>query len=872
MRLDRWVPLLGLWLVARSAAAQPGSIQIVTATQVTTGDPLRRGDQARVDPDLGLLLFRPHLPFGTLELDLHLIRRRERAHLGRSLAALSGRTRGNVVWRIEAGDTNLAPTGVDYGFANLFAPPLALKGVALSLVGPTTSLQAAAGYVTALRNLFGTDPETLGQSVVAARVSHRLHRRVRLVGRASGVRTTDLGEFSYTVQAGRDAGAGVVVSALPQLEIVAEAGVNRYRRRGDPTSKDGPSALLGARWSFARGWLQVNAQHFSPGQFPALNMPFHDRRGAFAATEIDLTGALRLFGGLDATLTNLSPPDATLATGTTPPAEQVRTFGGVRLRAPGGSVLTLRAERGARLTRPVAWDAPFADEPPAGPSARVDSHADIAAAEWQGGVRRWRLVGRVERRSHIQVGGTNFATAEDDGSIQVFRPISLGSEIFGSAFLTRRRSADRNDQVFWQANVGGQVRLARSDLYARLELTAARTYDFGHNVVTTRRALGVGLTGRLSPRTTMALHVFVDRTPVPGLIQTNPWLTRALVRVSRTIPIGAGVRPVPLSAAPRRPGAVGAVTVVAYADWNGNGAPDPGDDPVPDVAIRLGAAVARTGADGRAAFINVPVGPALVALDPAGVPALFDIPADPARSVTIAPTAVAAVTFPLVPLGAITGRVLHDANGNGQADVDDRPVDEVVLLLDGGQRSELTRAGHFRFDAVRAGAHEVELLVDSLEPGTVVIGDVKRAISVLRHQPEPEVVFLLRLGQRAEIRRVFAPRAAEASPSPGRGAPRPAPAPRVSSARPEPASPQAGFTVQVSAMRNPQWVTPLVQRLAAKGYGVYVVAPAHPGDFYRVRVGRFATARAAEQLAVRLRAAEGLAAWVTRANGKPASR
>lgn len=875
MEWTRWGVVLGVWLAAHPARAQPGSIQIVSAAQITTGDPLRLGGQSLVEPDLGLLLYRPGLPFGTFELDFHVTRRHDRPHLGRGLAVLRGRSSRGLAWRLEAGDTYVAASGVEYGFLNLFAPPLAVSGVALSLETPTSSLHVAAGQVTALRNLFGTDPETLGQTIVAAGFSHRLHPRVRATARASGVRTTDLAEFGYAVAAGRDAGAGVVVSLRPQLEVVADVGLNRYRRRGAPVSRVGPSALVGTRWSFARGWLQVNAQHFSPGQFPALNMPFHDRRGAFASGELDLFAGLRLLGGVDAVRTNLSPRDAIQVAGTTPPAEQVRTFGGLRLRVGARSFVTLRAERGARLTRPVALDKDPDDRPLTDPlAARVDSHADVVTGEWHGTVGGWTLIGRAERRTHLQVGGATLAMTEDDGMIQALRPIASRSQLFGSALVTRRRSADRQAQLFWQANLGGQWRLPGSDLDARVEATAARTYDFERHATTTRRALSLGLSGRMTDQTAIALNFFLDRTPLVGLWARSPWMTRTLVRVTRTMSTGAASRPVRATTRPRRPGATGAVTAFAYADWNADGVLDPGEEPVAGVSVRLGAALARTGSDGRAAFVEVPAGPALLALDPAGVPATFDPPAEPAVSVAVAPASVAAAAFPLVPLGAIRGRLLHDANGNGQPDEGDRPLDEVVVLLDGGARSELVTKGRFRFDAVRAGSHHVELLVESLEPGTTPVGDTSRAVTITREEPEPEVVFLVRLAQRAEIRRVFPPQAARAPASPAPPAAS-TPTPRAASSAPPVASraPRAAvFTVQVSAMRNAHWVAPLVDLLRSKGYPVYVVSPVSPDDFHRVQVGHFDTRAEADAFAARLRAQEGLPAWVTRSDAVPARR
>ena len=99
--------------------------------------------------------------------------------------------------------------------------------------------------------------------------------------------------------------------------------------------------------------------------------------------------------------------------------------------------------------------------------------------------------------------------------------------------------------------------------------------------------------------------------------------------------------------------------------------------------------------------------------------------------------------------------MVHDVNGNGQADAGEPSVDGAVLTLDGGARSEVVRRGSFRFDAIRSGDHRVELLLDSLPEGSTIVDPSSTRVSIGRESVTPSTLFLVRIQQRPEVRRVF---------------------------------------------------------------------------------------------------------------------
>ena len=119
----------------------------------------------------------------------------------------------------------------------------------------------------------------------------------------------------------------------------------------------------------------------------------------------------------------------------------------------------------------------------------------------------------------------------------------------------------------------------------------------------------------------------------------------------------------------------------------------------------------------------------MVRLDLNALPVDFDPPAGTDVTVEISRGGSRRVAFGLLPLGGIRGRVIEDVNKNGQLDAGDRPIDSAVIVLDGGLRSEQARGGEFRFDAVRAGDHRIELLKESLPEGAAIVGESQRQAS-----------------------------------------------------------------------------------------------------------------------------------------------
>ena len=851
---------------AATAEAQQGSVQVSTDTQVVQGHPQRRLSERPFEPDFGVLWTQPGRRFSQFQLELRASRRGDELHLGRSWFALRDARAGGFAWTFEGGDLYTPPSFVDYRFTNLTAPAITFTGGAVTGKSQSVSLQIAGGRSTAWRNIFGTDPDSLGQTVGLARAAYQATPRVQLLARGSRVRTKDLREFPRTIDASDQAGGGVRFVVTPSVHLIGDAGYVRYRATGAAAAVHDYSYLAGAHVLIARGWVQVNASRYSPGDLPVLNASLHDRSGIFSAGEYDLFNRVRVFGGWERLETNIAPAGTALDR---PMAEAHRQFGGLRLRVAGRSLLSFRIEDGGRATRPPV---------PGSLAALFASTSDTGSrtAELQTGIGRVTAFARYSRRESVDSVFTAATYDQEDTTAQFFVNLSRETQLFGLAMFTNNRLATGGGGSYLQFSAGGQQQLFKPGLWLRVEGGTSQNREFATGVLVPRETVSVGLNGQLANHTTIGLNVYADRAPIGLPTESSAWLTRSTLRVVHSIPTGSIRVAGSTNTAARAGRGTGTIAGSVFADWNANGQPDPGESVLEGIPVLLGTISAvTTGRDGQFSFLNVPSGAQHVRLDLNALPVDFDAPAGTDVALEISRGETRRVAFGLLPLGAIRGQVFEDANRNGQLDAGEPPVDNAVVVLDGGQRSELARKGQFRFEAVRSGEHRVELLKESLPEGSSIVGTSDRPAAVTRETPNLDVVFLVTIEKRPEIRKVFPSRPGNPAPA-AAAASRPAAAPPANMARgrgvppapPPPGPPSGGvYTIQVAALGEASNARDLMRELKRVGFDAYLIEPgaAGPDSLYRVRVGRFETRGSAQRTVSELENRLGLKMWITRA-------
>lgn len=864
-----------LLVPAVPARAQQGSVQVSASAQALTGDPQRLAGQDRFEPDVGVSWLQPGTRFGIFQMEIRSTRRGDEAHLGRAYMAIRDVNYAGVAWSFEGGDTYFSPAIGDYRLSNLFTPAVTFTGGAVTGRTKQSSLQLVVGRAAAWRNIFGSDPETLDQDIALARVTHKPIDRLEVSARASRIRTRDLKEFSFSIDASDQAGGGARIWLTPELQLVGDASIVSFRRTGASTRERDLSYLAGANWLHKRGWLQVNASHFAPGEFPVLNYPLQDREGLFAAGDYDLLPRVRVSGGWEAFRLNVNPEASLASPRPAPRSTGQREFAGIRLMITSRSSITLRGEQGDRLSRPVRF------------GSYQDSDTGSWTAEWQTAVGRFNSFARYSRRENVDHVNATSSYTQHDSSAQLFMNVSRSAQLFGTVMLMRNEF-EGGGTTYWQAGGGAQMKALRRDLWFRGEGTVARNVDLLTQNFVPRESMSLGLNGQLTRRTSISFNVNLDRTPMP-FSTGSPWMTRSIVRLVRSLPTGSVYSANSGALTASTPGrGTGSVVGSVFADWNANGVLDAGENPLEGIPLRIvGGGATSSGHDGQFAFLNVPVGLRDVGLDAAAIPIDFDPPIVTSVQMEISRGDTRRVAFGLVPLGAIEGRVIRDTNKNSKADPGEEPVESAVIILDGGARSEQVRRGRYRFDAVRSGQHVVKLLLESLPEGAVITGDAETKTALTRDRLLADVSFVISVEKRPEIRKVFPPkggtaasRATGASPSRATATRPPAstPAPRAAAPTPAPrglsrppavrpastARAPALYAIQVAALTDVDNAREIVIRLSVSGLPAYLVEPGVGDSLYRVRVGPYRTIESAQETATKLESLLGFKLWVTR--------
>jgi cell division septation protein DedD len=856
-------------LLATPAVAQQGSLQVNASAQATTGETARLSTLGQVEPDLGVTWLQPGTRFGTVHLELHGTERGNEFHAGRVYGSLRDLKTGNYTWTVEAGDAYYSPAIGGYQFSNLTTPIVTLVGGSVSARSARTSVGMVAGQGTIWRNIFGSDPDTLDQTILGGRATHRATDRLDLNARVSRIRTEDLGEYSHSIAASDQAGGGVRYIVTPSIQVIGDASVVSYRRVGSETHARDGSGLVGLHWLHSRGWLQVNASRFSPGDSPTLVSTLPDRSGQFAAGELDLVKRIRLFGGWEAFRQNLDPSAALAAGYPIPRSDVTRQYGGVRAQVGGRSTVSFRLESGDRISKYI--------------SGRQDVESDTGAwsADWQGSFARMSGFARFAQRSDVTSASREGSYSQRDLSGQLFYRMSTSAQVFGQLTTTHTTDQTGGGNTYWQAGGGAQLQVVRQGLWLRTEGTMSRNADLLTQSFVPRESLSLGFNGYVTPRTSLGVDVYLDRA-TNASPSGSPWSTRSLLRLVQTLPTGTAYPPsgsglfrsVPIRA-------LATVKGVVYADWNGNGIQDAGEDPVAGVPLRIEAlAAAESSKNGEFLFKNVPDGLHDVGLDLGALPIDFDAPAIPHLQVALSGHDTRQLAFGLIPLGSIRGRVVRDLNGNGSADSSEPAIDDAVVVLDGGKRSERSKRGKYAFEAVQSGEHSVTLLAESLPDGAVIAGEPTQVATLERGRTAIDVPFAVSLEKRAEIRKVFPgsaastrPKASTVSPRDGKSVPGAGPAQTArlrseSVVTPGPSSAASAlgtFALQVAAFNDPIRARQMVVDLKEKGLSAYLVEPTAdaPNAPYRVRVGTYASRIDAERAAASVRQLVGGKVWVT---------
>lgn len=854
-------PLLWALLLAglpSAAAGQQGSVQVGAAAHVAQGDKIRLAGQDPLEPEITFSWLRPNTAGGTLQIDLRGITRDNLPHVGRAFVSLRDVKHRGVTYTFEAGDSFFSPSSGDYQFRNLFTPAVTFAGASVTATTPSTRIALMAGRATASRNYFGSDPDTLDQDLVIGRGSHRLNDRLEMSARISRIRTRDLKEFQFSVAASDQAGGGARYLLTPSIHLVADGSVVRYRRRDRTEYDTDGSVLAGASLLLSRGWVQVNASRFSPGELPVLSQPLADRQTLYAAAEYDVVPRLRLFGGWEAFASNLYEHVGT----STSAGEGARAFAGVRVPLGPQTSASVRVEDGARRSRLL------------GAGLTRVSDTGVVSGELQSTFGSVSAFGRFARRDNVESDYAEGTYTQREGAGLLFANLTRRVQIFGSVSGIHNERQTGGGHTFWQYGGGLQTQVTDRGLYVRGEALMSRNLDLLLDRMVPQHTFGFGLNGQIAPYTTLSVNLYADHLLRGDPEADGSWITRSSLRIVRTFPSSSHRAVSRVSTDMARHGGTGSIVGLVFSDWNANGVREPDEEALENIPIRLAnLGHASTSGVGEFSFVNVPIGLQQVGIDMMSLPVDYDAPKAPSVQLDLRRGDTHRLAFGLVPMGTIGGRVLKDVNGNGTTDDADTPLDGAVVVLDGGARSEQMRRGEFRFDAVRSGARRLTVLQESMPEGATVLGSATVEVTIGRRALEQTAVFLVRIQERPEVRRVFTPPAAAPPARPSAPArantatpPPTPPAKPLSPRAPAPAARSAQFSVQVAAVNDPSRAADLVLDLRNAGYTAYLVEPpaSDPDAPYKIRVGLYDSRAEADKAAAALEKTRGRKVWVVR--------
>ena len=188
----------------------------------------------------------------------------------------------------------------------------------------------------------------------------------------------------------------------------------------------------------------------------------------------------------------------------------------------------------------------------------------------------------------------------------------------------------------------------------------------------------------------------------------------------------------------------GVLTGFAFLDKNQDGLHQPGEPPLPGVAvwIRGRRLSLKTDRLGRFTIQNLRAGPYDLEVDLENLPLGLLPYEEHLPRLSVGDGKLTHVEIPMILSGQIRGFLYADDNGNGVREPSEEGLEGVKLVLDpGGQATYSTTFGQFAFDRLRSGMYQVEI-----EDGFLPEGLLLPEIEVLHISPEVELLQEVEIG------------------------------------------------------------------------------------------------------------------------------
>ncbi len=610
-------------------------------------------------------------------------------------------------------------------FANFFPPSLPFRGLRLDVSSERAHYRIFGGQVTTWKGFLGEVAEGTGELLLGGKARLRLSDRITLG--AGFTRTADsaplpdgsiIREDSTLLMSGQ-------VRVTSSLVLQGEAGLSLHDLETPSGKEQGIDSFLivGPIYTSEDFLLNANYQRVGPN-YPLLRrFGLADREGLFLTTSYRLSPVLSFFGTFERFQTNVAR-DPRLVT-----IQTTRGLLGGSVTLPTRTFLLLRGEASDRESLEK------------GRTGAVDATTIAGQLDVGQSFRHSRGLFRYRREFTMDRLGPD--TSNETFRLELSSTFPnlnvLAAQDLVRTFDTRGEETRRT----WTSLAGLGYRFSpRFEAFA--QVSWSETQDRLARTVQDRLTLDSKFNVSLPFGLSLRLELTYTRAEETESVRT-------LLRLVKAFEYG--------ETPPQLPATLGRPTVPPFGTIEGVVLTEPGRQGIPKVRILLDEGLSTlTDANGFFTFQEVLEGEHTLRLDLRTLPAFYDLIGPPSQKVLVQPKGRARVEFPAAVLGRISGRVIEDANRNGEIDPDEPGMPDVrILAIKGEERYETFTdlEGGFILDNLKGGTYTIQVDETSVPEGATILPSP--SVQVLL-EPGGEVkdqTFLIQIPPRPVIRRRF---------------------------------------------------------------------------------------------------------------------
>jgi len=671
--------------------------------------------------------------YGRLQLWLDGIQTQQAFKLGRGLVSFDDLSLGKFLVNSSYGDTHFTFTNLEDRFSNTYYPYVYLRGGKLNFSSSKTKTVFFGGKAANLRGIFGTTYEISEQSIYGFNTRLQPFSSFSV---GAGYIYTENEKDSAGELLTRSNNIFLFDSELrfsEKIKILGEYKFSHYLPGDAIDRKKGFSLRVGPIIRTERLTLEANYRHIGPDyRFVSSSTQLErDQEGYFLLMDYKINRYFSIIGNADRYKNNIArdPLQDTVYT--------TRGLMGLSFYSPSWPSLSFRFSVTDRETRRY-----------------VNRSVDSIAYNYY---------------FHIYQNFHNFNLYlryfKQDAENRIHPSENTSQDTFN---LGIRHSFKRNNLIWLEGEMVSNKDFTGEeighDLRGRIGINYYYSANFRFYSIATyskwkgkfmpdREKLDFYLTlnFRLPLGFNLSLNLGSDRyltSPLKEIRGTNYRFTVKIdkrLRWGKPLPRMRGVPGVEIAK-------FGAIHGYVFDDLNLNGIKDSGERGYSGIKITLqdGTAV-ETDVQGKFKFSRVPIGQKKVRIDLQGIPIELNFLDETEKSVEVTHRKTVDVSFRLITSAVVSGRVINDANKNGQIDPDEEGMSNVLIWLKPADETlkieplntYTDKDGKFVFEYIIPGKYILFPDKESLPERTIFTATDKQKIEVLPGEKLKNQKFLI---------------------------------------------------------------------------------------------------------------------------------